>query len=327
MRFTRLARPSVFATALGLVARLGLGCGEPPRPAFTEAPAATLTVPPPVASQDPAPVVASDDPVARDVPVADDGMGSDIGTGSPPLPLATGPAGAARTVLASRDPRTATRRPRPRALLVVEIQGLTNLLATTSQAAPDRPILIRRIAEDYAELERIAMAPGSTAGSYGPTASGGAGDPLARAARSKAIDLYTQLEAFPAYPQLDEALYFKGIELELGGDLMGARKSYFDVIRKAPLSKWVPFAYFAFGEMFFEEAATDPSKNDLALQAYQQVLKYPSHALTAESLLRSGQVEERKGNRAQAQSFFRKVAQQFPGSSAALLVPAWARRP
>ena len=37
----------------------------------------------------------------------------------------------------------------------------------------------------------------------------------------------------------------------------------------------MPNAYLAFGEMFFSEAAGDPSKWELARQAYQKVIAYP----------------------------------------------------
>src|SRR5689334_19640213 len=38
------------------------------------------------------------------------------------------------------------------------------------------------------------------------------------------------------------------------------REAYFDLISKAPTSRYVPFAYFEFAELFKADAATDPSK-------------------------------------------------------------------
>jgi TolA-binding protein len=312
---SRIPRPWFPTLGAGLALALALACGGSQRPEFTEAPAATVTVPLPVASQAPPAETGGSAEASNDLPLADDGIGGDVGTSPPaPAPIATTASGggAPHAILPARDPR-ATRPARARALIVTETQGLTSLLATTAQAAPDRPLLVRRIAEDYAELERGTPSAGI--------------DPLARAARTKAIDFYTQLEAFPAYPHLDEALYFKGLELEGGGDVTGARRAYFDLIRKAPQSKLVAFAYFAFGEMFFDEAVADPSKNDLALQAYREVLKVPANALFAESLLRSAQIAERKGDRTQARLLYKQVLQTHPGTSAALGVPAWARGP
>jgi TolA-binding protein len=309
MRFGRLG--------LAWLVCVALGCGGAERPVFTEAPATTVTVPPAVsASQDkPAESPVADD-APDDVPLADDGMGADVGA-SPPTPsLGVGSSFGSnpRTINAARDPRVKNHA-RARALMITELQGLTTLLSSTPSAAPDRPSLIRRIAEDYAELERAALATG------GPT------DPVAKSSRTKAIDFYTQLEAFPTYPKLDEALYFKGLELEMGGDLTNARRAYFDLIRKSPQSKLVGSAYFAFGEMFFDEAAADPSKLDLALQAYNEVLKQPVSPLVPESLLRSAQIAERKGDRSRALGLYKKLLQTHPGTTAASAVPAWARGP
>src|SRR5207302_597385 len=42
-------------------------------------------------------------------------------------------------------------------LLVVEIQGLESLLSSTPKNSPDRPTLIRRLADSYVELESSAF--------------------------------------------------------------------------------------------------------------------------------------------------------------------------
>jgi TolA-binding protein len=314
-----------FTSSVVLGAALVFGCEGSQRPAFTEAPAATVTVAPPVASADrPGEIDGGED--SNGLPLADTGMGGDVGSSLSP-PIATAPvlSSPPRSILAARDPRAAARRPRANALLVTELMGLTSLLRTTPGNSPGRPHLIRQIAEDYAELERSAIA----APPFGmaPTTVSPGNSPLARNARTQAIAHYTLLESVPTYPQLDEALYYKGLEHELEGDLTKARRAYFDVIRKAPTSKFVPFAHFAFGEMFFDEAVGDPAKNDLALQAYNEVLKLPANPLGAESLLRSAQIAERKGDRARALTVYRKLLQTHPRTNAALSVPAWARGP
>ncbi len=303
--------------ALVAIFGVALGCAAE-RPVFTEAPATTVIVPPTTAPSRERP---ADSPVAEDasedVPLADDGMGGDVGT-SPPTPSFSVPSSLGstpRAISAARDSRVKTHPPRNRGMMVTELQGLTTLLSSTPPNAPDRPTLIRRIAEDYAELERAVI-----------TASGPM-DPLARSARTKAIDFYTQLEGFPTYPKLDEALYFKGLELEMGGYLTNARRAYLDLIRKSPQSKLVSAAYFAFGEMFFDEAAADASKLDLALQAYNEVLKQPASVLAPESLLRSAQIAERKGDRSRALGLYKRLLQLHPGTTAASAVPAWARVP
>ena len=70
-------------------------------------------------------------------------------------------------------------------------------------------------------------------------------------------------------------LYYLAYEYEQAQDLENARKVYYELIQKAPQSKYIPNAYLAFGELFFNEAQGDPSKWELAAQAYQEVIKYP----------------------------------------------------
>lgn len=212
-----------------------------------------------------------------------------IGT-SPPMPIATSAAElapvadeapvAATTALAvpARDPRLARMRPRARALVVTELQGLESLFTATASTAPARPALIRRLAEEYAELARSA-------------------DPaMAANAHRGALRYYQMLvDEYPKYPQIDEAGYYAGLEHELGGDLRNARRAYYELIKTSPQSKLVPLAYFAFGEMFFNEAATDPSKDQLALKAYAEVLKYPppNNVVYADAQRRVSEVKAR----------------------------------
>src|SRR5581483_1912821 len=150
-----------------------------------------------------------------------------------------------------RDLRLVMRR--SPALLRTETRGLENLLAATAANAPDRPALLRRLAENYVDLRK-------------------AGEPGASA---KAIQHYGDLvRTYPTYPLVDEAYYYLALEYELAGDLMNARRSFYELIKNSPASKYVPYAYFAFGEMFFREAKSDPSKWEFAKQAYTEVMKF-----------------------------------------------------
>jgi tetratricopeptide (TPR) repeat protein len=201
-----------------------------------------------------------------------------IGT-SPPPPVAPSASGAqpegrpaprdeaigTTTSLAvpARDPRLALRpHPMSRAMLLAEIQGLEAMFATMATTAPDRPEVARRLAEDYAELAR------------------GEGASAAAAAHKKALSYYELIARdHPQYAHIDEAYYYAGLEHELAGNTSAARRAYYELIKTSPTSKLIPLAYFAFGEMFFAEAEADPSqgdvKNDLAEQAYREVVKYP----------------------------------------------------
>ena len=107
-------------------------------------------------------------------------------------------------------------------------------------------------------------------------------------ARKQAIKYYEMIadeysgnasKRFPnppaAYPLLDEILYYLAYEYEQAQDLTNARRVYYDLVTKTPTSKFVPNAYLAFGELFFNEALQDPSKWEPAKQAYQKVITKP----------------------------------------------------
>jgi len=193
-----------------------------------------------------------------------------------------------------RDPRRA--QPRARALLITELQGLESLLMATSQASPDRVQLRRRLAEDYVELRR----------------SGGAN------ASQKAIDEYQALvREYPNYPLLDEVLYYLGLEHEVLGDYASARRTYFDVIAKWPSSRFVPYAYFAFGELFFQEAQGDPSKWTIALEAYRKVLSYAGSPLAPEAAYKMIITYKAMGDEPHAAEMHRRLVNDFPSSPAA----------
>jgi tetratricopeptide (TPR) repeat protein len=198
-----------------------------------------------------------------------------------PLPTVSVTASAAPPVLAQvassqvddmRDLRRLT--PRSRALVVTETQALENLARTTAMNSPDRPALLRRLAENYVELRRTG----------------------ARAASAKAIEHYTALvTSYPSYAQIDEAYYYLGLEYELTNDLSNARRTYYELIQRTPSSKYVPYAYYAFGELFSAEAKSDPSKWDLARQAYTEVIKFSS-PLQSAGYCRLGAVNEAQGD-------------------------------
>ena len=191
---------------------------------------------------------------------------------------------------APRDERKSRLQARQRALLVIEIQGIERLFETTKKNAPDRPQLARRLAEAYVELEAAAFRDKTEAeikrDGFKKTNPAQAGqqqtqanqaDTVMKAARKKAIENYTLVvNDYPTYGQLDEVLYYLAYEYEQASDAANARRVYYDLIKKRPDSKYIPNAYLAFGELFFNEAQGDPSKWDLAAQAYSEVIKYPA---------------------------------------------------
>jgi TolA-binding protein len=184
-------------------------------------------------------------------------------------------AGTATSSLAipARDPRLARGvKNRPRDMLLMEIQSLESLFLATSRAAPDRPSVARRLADTYAELGRVTDE--------------------AAAHRSSAKYYALIATEYPQVP-LDEVLYYCGLEHEIAGDTSNARRVYYQIIQQYPSSPLIPFAFFGFGEMFLAEAAIDPSKDDYAKQAYEQVLKTPVSPLRADARRRLAEIGKR----------------------------------
>ncbi|MCL2823080.1 MAG: hypothetical protein FWD57_03735, partial [Polyangiaceae bacterium] len=175
-----------------------------------------------------------------------------------------------------RDQRAEAVKPRVRALLTSEIQGLENLYKTTNRRAPDRVQIMRRLAETYVELENASRREKVLAESKKNASEAQKAQQMMLLGRKNAIKYYDMIrKQYPTYPKIDEVLYYLAYEYEQAEDLKNARAVYFELIQTAPTSKYIASAYLAFGELFFGEAQADASKFELAKQAYEEVIKFP----------------------------------------------------
>jgi tetratricopeptide (TPR) repeat protein len=236
---------------------------------------------------------------------------------------------------AQRDERRNRLAPKVRQLLVTEIQGLESLYASTPKSSPDRPKLMRRLAEGYVELEAAAFRDKTENGMKADEAKAkGQGtdsfrsevdkaNKILEAARTAAIKYYTALkDQYPKWCQntnaqdptkstgcVDEVLYYLAYEYEQGNKLDDARKVYLELIQGSPQSKFIPNAYLAFGELFFNEAQGDPSKWALAEQSYNEVIKYPApeNKVWGYAHYKLAYVYWNKGDFARAMSEFKKT--------------------
>src|SRR6188768_161030 len=226
------------------------------------------------------------------------------------------------TKLAERDTRQNRLQARARALLITEIQGLERLYKRTPKKSPDRPQLVRRLAEGYVELESAAQRDKIAADIAAQDAKrkkqdatkhrhdAAAAEKILGAARKSAIAYYTLMKTdYPDYSKIDEVLYYLAYEYEQGGDLKNARATYFELIQKAPKSAYIPNAYLAFGELFFQEAQGDPSKWELSAAAYKEVIKYPppTNKVYGYARYKLGYVFWNKGEYANALNEFKQV--------------------
>lgn len=189
-----------------------------------------------------------------------------------------------------RDARKSRLQARARALLITEISGLESLYGKTRKKSTDRPQLVRRLAEAYVELESAANRDKTQAEINADDAKNkrdktkydkargeaAKAKKIVDSARQNAIKYYSVMKNdYPDYSKLDEILYYLAYEYEQAAKLDDARKVYLELIQKAPKSKYIPNAYLAFGELFFQEAMGEPEKWALAATAYKEVLKYP----------------------------------------------------
>ena len=191
---------------------------------------------------------------------------------------------------AQRDERRSRLAARVRALLVTEIQGLESLYASTPKNSPDRAQLVRRLAEDYVELESAAFRDKTEAGikldEAKKTNPAGAAKlqqtqtqaaAIMVAARKKAIDYYTALiNDYPNYAQMDEVLYYLAYEYEQGERL---RQRAQGLLRAHPEGAATRSTSRTRTSRSASSSSTRrraiPSKWDLAAQAYTEVIKYP----------------------------------------------------
>lgn len=223
---------------------------------------------------------------------------------------------------AQRDTRKTTLKARARQLLVAEISGLERLYARTKKNSPDRPQLTRRLAEGYVELESAAQRDKIAADIRAQDAkkkkrstskdrsAASQAQKIVVAARKKAIHYYTKMKNdFPTYSKIDEVLYYLAYEYEGGQDYKNARQVYYELIQKAPKSPYIPNAYLAFGELFFQDAQGDPSKWDLAAAAYKEVIKYkpPTNKVYGYARYKLAYVHWNKGEYPYALNEFKEV--------------------
>ncbi|MFO0757861.1 MAG: tetratricopeptide repeat protein [Byssovorax sp.] len=240
---------------------------------------------------------------------------------------------------------------------VVTIQQLESLLAATPADAPDRPKLLKRLGDEYVELESQAfrrkiesrvqasdIARKDDKGAKALLAEGDKAEKIESAARQAAIRHYGQLKSrYPNYCQFpnaadpaksqgcgDEVLYDLAYEHEQDKKPDEARKAYLELIQRFPVSRYVPSAYLAFGELFFAEAQADPSRLPLAEQSYKEVIKYPApdNKVLGYAHYKLAYVHWNKGDYAQALSELKKTIDfgvQFPALAGAKQIAGAAR--
>ena len=145
-----------------------------------------------------------------------------------------------------------------------------------------------------------------------------------RALQKQAVALYRAIiKKYPKYERLDEVLFFLARNL-LQRDRADedAMKAYRALIKSFPDSPYVPDAWMAFGEYYFDKAnKTDRSANlKKALEAYQKAASYQESSVYGYALYKQGWVQFNLGNFPAALDLFRAVV--FFGELPTSSIPA-----
>ena len=110
----------------------------------------------------------------------------------------------------------------------------------------------------------------------------------------------------------DADLYREALLAERAGSMGDAKAAYTRLVQSFPRSPYVPLVYLAFAELFHAESTADSSHLDLALSAYQRVLRYPPPKNVAYRVARYrlAQVHGLRGDHREALAAYVKVVEQ-----------------
>ena len=232
-------------------------------------------------------------------------------------------------IAGSRDERKSALQARARALLVTEIQrpraplrsdaeerrrtGRSSCAAsrrTTSSSRPRRSATRpRRRSSATSQEEEPARAPASS------RRVAQARSKIARCGARKNAIKYYNARSIPNATTRTTATARRGPLLPRVRVRAGERprrtraRSTSSSSQKTPKSKYIPNAYLAFGELFFNEAQGDPRSGSSREQAYKKVIKYPppDNKVYGYAQYKLGYVFWNKGDFAQALDAFKKT--------------------
>jgi len=142
--------------------------------------------------------------------------------------------------------------------------------------------------------------------------------------KEQAVALYKAIVArYPKYPRLDEVLYFLGENLsKRDRNDPDALKAYRALIQRFPQSRFVPDAWMAFGEYYFEKANEKERIANLrrALEAYRKASSYQESSVYGYALYKQAWVHYNLTEWADALELFKAVV--FFGELPTSTVPA-----
>ena len=200
-----------------------------------------------------------------------------------------------------------------------QIKLLQRLLSATSDDDPEKPDIMFRIAELYAEQQRYynfkareldekifdAQQQNKTAEANRLKATQADYDKREKSWLLAAVKQYLDVANGPkyqAYKKMDQVLFYLAYLLTQVKKEEQARVYFKRLIKDYPNSPYLPHAYLSFGEFFFEQKELDN-----ALKFYDRVLAYPDSPVYGFALYKKGWVYYNMTDWKQAMDTFIKV--------------------
>jgi tetratricopeptide (TPR) repeat protein len=131
-----------------------------------------------------------------------------------------------------------------------------------------------------------------------------------RTEQDEAIRLYRDIvKGWPQYPRLDEVVFFLGENLWRRQQRDEALKAYRALITRFPSSRFVPDAWMAFGEHYFDSAEKSARNENLkkALESYKRAAARTESSIYGYALYKQGWVHYNLGAWGEALDLFRAV--------------------
>ncbi|HEX8908749.1 MAG TPA: tetratricopeptide repeat protein, partial [Anaeromyxobacteraceae bacterium] len=131
-----------------------------------------------------------------------------------------------------------------------------------------------------------------------------------RSEQAQAIARYREIaKRYPSYPRLDEVIFFLGENLWKQNRRMEALDAYKVLIQRFPKSRYVPDAWMAFGEHYFDIADKGNRQQTLhkALESYKRAAAYTESSVYGYALYKQAWVHYNLGAWAEALDLFKAV--------------------
>jgi len=183
-----------------------------------------------------------------------------------------------------------------------QIESLKKIISLSADAK-EQPSLLFRLGELYWEESKYfffeanrkddelieAMNRGDTAAQN--KAKAGKAELLTRSKQygKLALEQYTKIvQGYPDFERSDEVLFFLGTYLMEDGQDRKALVAFKRLVEKFPKSKYLPDAYLAFGEYYFNNSKGGRADLEKALAAYKKAAEFPESQVYAFALYKQG---------------------------------------